>query len=135
MQITYAIGIIVPPLILLMVALKLHQRIKLPTLLLTGIVLIPIFYLPQALMMIAGTERTQSFLLEIFPNANDPERAPFPGRTVYGLQVGQVLWILQNTSDLIPGLALFVFGIGFFLHGRHMARIKEQTPISQIDVR
>ena len=135
MESLLALGSILPPLVLLGLALKLHRKAKLPKLLLTGIILVPLALVPQVSMMALGPQRTQALLLELFPEANDPHKDPSSTIQVEEVEVGPVYMAVMQLSYLPPSLALFLFGLGFFLFGKHAVREQQQSIMTQTNVR
>ena len=131
----HLIGNLAPILILLGVVLKLHQRKRLPLLLVVGVVLLAVTMIPQAMLAVVGTERMQALLLDLFPVLNHPNRDPSSSYSVDNVDVGEVYLVVMQLSFLLPGIAAFVFALGFFRHSRAQVRLTQQIQLPESDVR
>ncbi|MGB1130043.1 MAG: hypothetical protein ACPG4K_08330 [Haloferula sp.] len=131
----WSIGFFLPPLVLLLAALKLHRRKRLPALLMTGIVLVPLAIIPQTAFRAVNTEHLQAFLLKLFPEANKINSGGFSSVLIDGTPVGPVYISLMQISHMAPALAFFLFGLGFFLLGRQTARERQSPATPSVDVR
>ncbi|MGB6222381.1 hypothetical protein [Haloferula sp.] len=133
MQLPYLLSSTIPPLVLLTVLLKYHQRRKLPKTLLLGSVLMPLLHIPQAIHMVVGTQQVQDWLFQIFPEANNPYSSAGTTILIDQVRVGELYSRLFSLSFSLHSVALFFFGMGIFFFAkkeilRHHEKTLHQTP-------
>lgn len=131
MNLFYLLSMSVPTVILLIAALKLHQRKKLPSLMLTGIILTPVFFLPQLMLSLVGMERIQESLLARFPVANDPEASSMSQLSIDGVTVGPVAMLVNQLSYSLPGIPALILGLGVLRHARQQVRLHQENLFNQ----
>lgn len=127
MELTYLLASTIPPLVLLTILLKYHQRQKLPKTLLVGSVLMPLLHLPQVLRMVVGTQRIQDWLFHLFPEANNPYNSSGTTILIDEVRVGELYSKLFSLSFSLHGIALLFLGLGFFLFAKEELR-RHQEP-------
>ena len=135
MHLTFLYGNLIPPIILLVVALKLHQRQKLPKLLLSGIVLVPLLGILPILFHYAGAERVDAMLSSVFPEANSPNGpGQFGGGNFDGIEVGPLYFFVWRLALSISGIGTFLLGLGIFKYSKSEAPLYQtHQPLSGHD--